>query len=460
MSNYKYDKEFEEINTPPHSIEAEQAILGILLQDNSTWDNIADSITAEDFYNYEHREIFSQISTLIEYAKPADVLTVSERLTQKQNQGGIAYLNNLVQNMPFAANIKQYADIIRNKSILRSLIGASNEIATLAFNASHEKVKQVLDEAEAKIFAINENQGRTQQGFLNIKGLLSQAVNRIDELVNKQGDSDITGIPSGFVDLDKMTSGLHEGDLVIVAGRPSMGKTTFALNVAEHIAFENDAPVAVFSMEMSAIQLIMRTIGSVGSINQQNLRTGKLAPDEWQNLLMTANKLKDKALYIDETPALSPMELRARARRLARQHGQLGCIVIDYIQLMSANGGSKGENRATEISEISRSLKTLAKELKCPVIALSQLNRGLEQRPNKRPIMSDLRESGAIEQDADVILFIYRDEVYHPDSQDKGTAEIIISKQRNGPIGTIRLSFQGKYTRFVNHVHNYNEYDD
>jgi replicative DNA helicase len=447
-----YNKEFDEANLPPHSIEAEQAILGILLQDNTTWDSIADAVTADDFYNHEHREIFAQIAILVEYAKPADVLTVSERLVNKQTQGGITYLNNLVQNMPFAANIKQYAEIVRNKAILRHLISASHEIANLAFSASHERVKQILDEAEAKIFAINENQGRTQQGFAGINALLSQAVKRIDELVSRQGDSDITGMPTGFSDLDKMTSGFQEGDLVIVAGRPSMGKTTFALNIAEHIAFEQEAPVAIFSMEMSSIQLIMRTIGSVGAINQQNLRTGKLDPEEWQNLLATSKRLKDKALYIDETPALSPIELRARARRLARLHGNLGCIVIDYIQLMSANGGSKGENRATEISEISRSLKTLAKELKCPVIALSQLNRGLEQRPNKRPIMSDLRESGAIEQDADIILFIYRDEVYNPDSQDKGLAEIIISKQRNGPIGTVRLAFQGKFTRFVNYV--------
>ncbi len=316
-------------------------------------------------------------------------------------------------------------------------------------NASQQIGKYTLSEIKQDID--NQDKKIMQYDFYDINALLSQAVKSIDELVSRQGDSDITGMPTGFSDLDKMTSGLQEGDLVIVAGRPSMGKTTFALNVAEHIAFEQDAPVAVFSMEMSSIQLIMRTLGSVCTINQQNLRTGKLDHEEWQNLLITSKRLKDKAFY-SYHEVFSIETLRNCAVYLASLHGNLGCIVIDYIQLMSANGGSKGENRATEISEISRSLKTLAKELKCPVIALSQLNRGLEQRPNKRPIMSDLPESGAIEQDADIILFIYRDEVYHPDSQDKGMAEIIISKQRNGPIGTVRLAFQGKFTRFVNYV--------
>jgi replicative DNA helicase len=455
MTNY--NQEYSNINVPPHSVEAERAIIGILLQDNSSWDNIADILEPEDFYVYEHKLIFSEIHKLIEFGKPADILTVCDKLKDPQEIGGMVYLNNLLQNMPFAPNIKQYAEIVHNKSILRKLISASNDIIISAFNNNDNHVKQVLDEAEAKIFAINETQGKTAQGFFSFKTLLNQAIERIDELQNREGDSNITGIPSGFIELDKMTLGLQESDLIIVAGRPSMGKTTFALNIAEHIGIKEGHPVAVFSMEMSASQLVMRSIGSVATINQQALRTGKLSAEDYERMMYYMQKMKHTPIFIDETPALSPIELRARARRLARQCGHLGCIVIDYIQLMSANTNSRKENRATEISEISRSLKVLAKELKCPVIALSQLNRGLEQRPNRRPVMSDLRESGAIEQDADVILFIYRDEVYYPDSEHKGIGEILIAKQRNGPIGNISLGFQGQFTRFVNLEQRYND---
>jgi replicative DNA helicase len=337
---------------------------------------------------------------------------------------------------------------VRERAILRQLVTAGDEIASSALNPLGREPKTLLDEAEAKVFAIAESGMRHQTGFQHINPLLTQVVERIQELHDRDNPSDITGIPTGYNDLDKMTSGLQPGDLVIIAGRPSMGKTSLALNMAEYVAIDYGAPVAVFSMEMGGAQLAMRMLASVGRLDQHKVRTGRLNDDEWSRLSFALGKIHEKAIYIDETPALNPIDLRARARRLHRQCGKLGLIVIDYLQLMS--GSSNGENRATEISEISRSLKSLAKELECPVIALSQLNRSLEQRPNKRPVMSDLRESGAIEQDADVIMFIYRDEVYNPDTQEKGTAEIIIGKQRNGPIGTVRLTFLGEYTRFEN----------
>jgi replicative DNA helicase len=332
--------------------------------------------------------------------------------------------------------------------MLRKLVTVADEIAATAFNPQGKEARQLLDEAESKVFKIAQEGAKASAGFREIQPLLSEVVERIDELYHREGDTDVTGVPTGFTDLDRMTSGMQAGDLVIVAGRPSMGKTSLAMNIAEHVAIEQGLPVAVFSMEMGAVQLAMRMLGSVGMLDQHRMRTGKLLADDWPRVTHAVQKMQDAQMYIDETPALSSVEVRARARRLARQCGKLGLIVIDYLQLMGAS--SAGENRATEISEISRSLKALGKELECPVIALSQLNRSLEQRPNKRPVMSDLRESGAIEQDADLILFIYRDEVYNPDSPDKGTAEIIIGKQRNGPIGTIRLTFQGSSTRFLN----------
>lgn len=449
------DQEIASLRVPPHSIQAEQSVLGGLLLDNSAWDRIADFISEVDFYRYDHRLIYQQIQKLVSAGRPADVITVFEALTtlgKAEEAGGLAYINELALNTPSAANIRRYAEIVRDRAMLRRLVSVSDEIATNALNPQGKEVKQMLDEAESKIFAIAEEGARGNQGFLALQPLLTQVVERIDELYHRDNPNDITGVPTGFADLDKMTSGLQPGDLIIVAGRPSMGKTAFSLNIGEHVAVEEGLPVAVFSMEMGGTQLAMRMLGSVGRLDQHRVRTGRLEDDDWPRLTHAIQKMNDAQLFIDETPALNPMELRARARRLSRQCGKLGLIIIDYLQLMSGSSSSSGENRATEISEISRSLKGLAKELHCPVIALSQLNRSLEQRPNKRPVMSDLRESGAIEQDADVILFIYRDEVYNPDSPDKGTAEIIIGKQRNGPIGGVRLTFLGQYTKFENYA--------
>ncbi|EHP38293.1 replicative DNA helicase [Cupriavidus basilensis OR16] len=445
------DPQLDNLKVPPHSIEAEQSVLGGLLLDNAAWDRIADFLSEADFYRFDHRMIFQSISRLISATKPADVITVYESLQgagKAEEVGGLAYLNSLAQNTPSAANIRRYAEIVRERSVLRKLVTVADDIATAAFAPKGREVRELLDEAESKVFAIAEEGSRGQKGFQEIQPLLTQVVERIDELYHRDSSTDVTGVPTGFIDLDRMTSGMQAGDLIIVAGRPSMGKTAFSLNIGEHVAVEQGLPVAVFSMEMAGTQLAMRMLGSVGRLDQHRLRTGRLLDEDWPRLTHAIQRMNDAQLFIDETPALTSMELRARSRRLARQCGQLGLIVIDYLQLMSGSGG--GENRATEISEISRSLKGLAKELNCPVIALSQLNRSLEQRPNKRPVMSDLRESGAIEQDADVILFIYRDEVYNPDSQDKGTSEIIIGKQRNGPIGTVRLTFLGQFTKFDN----------
>jgi len=445
------DPQLESLKVPPHSIEAEQSVLGGLLLDNAAWDRIADFLSEADFYRFDHRLIFQSIARLISATKPADVITVYESLQvagKAEEVGGLAYLNSLAQNTPSAANIRRYAEIVRERSVLRKLVTVADDIASAAFAPKGREVRELLDEAESKVFAIAEEGSRGQKGFQEIQPLLTQVVERIDELYHRDSTTDVTGVPTGFIDLDRMTSGMQAGDLIIVAGRPSMGKTAFSLNIGEHVAVEQGLPVAVFSMEMAGTQLAMRMLGSVGRLDQHRLRTGRLLDEDWPRLTHAIQRMNDAQLFIDETPALNPMELRARSRRLARQCGQLGLIIIDYLQLMSGSGG--GENRATEISEISRSLKGLAKELNCPVIALSQLNRSLEQRPNKRPVMSDLRESGAIEQDADVILFIYRDEVYNPDSQDKGTSEIIIGKQRNGPIGTVRLTFLGQFTKFDN----------
>mgnify|MGYP003125103765 FL=1 len=445
------DPQLEALRVPPHSIEAEQSVLGGLLLDNAAFDRVTDLLGDDDFYRYDHRLIWQHITRLISLARPADVVTVHESLAsagKAEELGGLSYLNALAHNTPSAANIRRYAEIVRERSMLRKLVSVADEISSAAFSPQGKEARQLLDEAEARVFQIAQEGSRGVSGFQEIQPLLTQVVERIDELYHREGDSDVTGVPTGFVDLDRMTSGLQAGDLIIVAGRPSMGKTSFSMNIAEHVAIEQGLPVAVFSMEMGAVQLAMRMVGSVGMLDQHRMRTGKLTAEDWPRLTHAVQQVQEAQIYIDETPALSAMEVRARSRRLARQCGQLGLIVIDYMQLMSASGS--GENRATEISEISRSLKGLAKELNCPLIALSQLNRSLEQRPNKRPVMSDLRESGAIEQDADLILFIYRDEVYNPDSPDKGTAEIIVDKQRNGPIGTTRLTFQGSSTRFLN----------
>jgi replicative DNA helicase len=441
------------LRVPPHSIEAEQSVLGGLLLDNTAWDRVGDVLAVDDFYRDDHRRIFRHIAKLIEQNRPADVVTLSESIESSEDKdktGGITYLGQLAQNTPSAHNIRRYAELVRERAVMRKLVTVGNEISDSALNPLGKEVGQLLDEAETKVFEIAEAGSRGRDGFRDIHQLLSQVMERVDMLYHRENPSDITGIPTGFNDLDQMTSGLQEGELIVVAGRPSMGKTALALNMGEHVAVETRLPVAVFSMEMSGTQLATRMLGSIGRLDQHKLRTGRLSDEDWNKLTNAVGKLHDAPIHIDETAALNALELRARARRLHRQYGKLGLIIVDYLQLMSAS--TQGENRATEISEISRSLKALSKELHVPVVALSQLNRSLEQRPNKRPVMSDLRESGAIEQDADLILFIYRDEVYNPDSPEKGRAEIIIGKQRNGPIGTINLTFLGQYTRFENYA--------
>ncbi len=440
----------EKFKVPPHSVEAEQAILGGLLLDGAAWDSIADLVAEEDFYRRDHRLIFRALGRLAQEGQPMDVVTVSEwleRHKQLEQAGGLAYLSMLANNVPGAANIKAYARIVRERSVLRQLIHVSNRIGELAFSPEGRDCREILDEAEQAIFEIAEQGARGQRNFVAVKDLLTAVADRIDTLYQK-GDA-ITGVPTGFTDFDRKTSGLQPSDLIIVAGRPSMGKTSFAMNIAEDAAINSGVPVAIFSMEMPAEQLVMRMLSSLGRIDQQKIRTGKLDDGDWPRLTSTMNILSNAPLFIDDTPALTPAELRARARRLKREH-EVGLIVVDYLQLMQVPGHK--ENRTSEISEISRSLKALAKELKLPVLALSQLNRSLEQRSDKRPVMSDLRESGAIEQDADLIVFIYRDEVYNPESPDKGMAEIIIGKQRNGPIGMVPLTFHGSYTRFDNYI--------
>ena len=444
--------EVARLRVPPHSTEAEQSVLGGLLLDNLAWDRAGDLLNASDFYRHEHRLIYQAISSLIAASKPADVITVFEALQslgKAEDSGGLAYLNALSQSVPSAANVRRYAEIVRERAVLRKLIAASDDIATKAFNPQGKPVSQILDEAETKIFQIGEEGARNKQGFQDMHRLVQSLLERVDEL-EKNGADEVTGIRTGFYDLDRYTAGLQKGDLIVLAARPSMGKTAFALNIAEHVAVEEGLPVAVFSMEMGAAQLALRLVGSLARVDQQHLRTGKLRDDEWERLPVAASKLSQAPIFIDETAALNPAELRARARRLARQYGgTLGLIVIDYLQLMSGTSDND-ENRATVLGEISRGMKALAKELQCPVIALSQLNRGVETRNDKRPMMSDLRESGAIEQDADVITFIYRDDYYNKDSKEPGVAEIIIAKQRNGPVGTVKLTFLKPLTRFDN----------
>ena len=441
----------EDLKVPPHSIEAEQAVLGGLMLENRAWDEVADRVSEQDFYRRDHRLIFRAIADLAERGDPCDVVTLSGWLEHRElleSAGGLAYLGSLAKETPSAANIRAYAEIVRDRAVLRALSGVGTEIADSAYNTQGRDTKELLDEAEKRVFEIAERGAAGRQGFRSIKALLKSTVEHIDRLFEQE--SPITGVPTGYTEFDELTSGLQPGDLVIVAGRPSMGKTSFAMNIAEYAAVKQKSPVAMFSMEMPGEQIAMRLLSSMGRIDQHRLRTGKLEEDDWPRLSMAVSMLTEVPLYIDDTPALTPTDLRARARRIAREAGGLGMIVVDYLQLMQIR--DMAENRATEISSISRALKSLAKELSVPLIALSQLNRSLEQRPNKRPVMSDLRESGAIEQDADVITFIYRDEVYHEDSQDKGTAEVIIAKQRNGPIGTTRLTFLGQYTRFENYA--------
>ena len=453
------DDALEALKVPPHSIQGEQSVLGGLMLDDEAWDRVADKVVSTDFYRREHQLIFSAMANLAEQNQPLDVVTIAEELERRselEEIGGMPYLGTLANETPSASNIDAYAKIVREQSVVRQLIKIGNKIADSGYRPDGRTVDQLLDEAGNRVFQIAEQQSRGMVGFKAISHLLTNTVNRIEELFNN--DDALTGLSSGFNDFDARTSGLQKSDLIIIAGRPSMGKTTFAMNIAENVAIGSGMPVAIFSMEMPSESLTMRMISSLGRINQQSVRSGRLEEDDWPRVTSAVSILSQAKMFIDDTPALSPTEVRARCRRLMKDHGQLGLIVLDYLQLMQAP--ESGENRATEISTISRNLKALAKELDVPIIALSQLNRSLEQRPNKRPVMSDLRESGAIEQDADLIAFIYRDEVYNEDSPDKGKAEIIISKQRNGPIGTFNLTFQGQFTRFDNFAYDvYSETD-
>ncbi|PJE79406.1 Replicative DNA helicase [invertebrate metagenome] len=442
------DEAMASLKTPPHSMEAEQSVLGGLLLDNDAWDSIVDIVSSKDFYRPGHRVMFETMAALIFDGKPCDPLTLGESLDNSENMeltGGLGYFMELVNTVPSVANIRAYAEIVKERSVQRQLIATSQKIADSAYNPEGRDSRAILDEAERLVFGIAEDRP-SAGGPVGVREVLDKAVRRIDELFNA-GDA-ITGVSTGFADLDTMTSGLQSSDMVVVAARPSMGKTTFAMNLVENALMSSDKSILVFSLEMPAEQLMMRMLSSLGRIDQSKVRSGQLGEEDWPKLLSAVERIKDKKLFIDDTAGISPQEMKSRARRIVREHGDLGLIMIDYLQLMQIPGFSEG--RTNEISEISRSLKSLAKEFSVPVVALSQLNRSLEQRPNKRPVNSDLRESGAIEQDADVIMFIYRDEVYNPDTEYKGVAEIIIGKQRNGPIGTARLAFIGKYTRFEN----------
>jgi len=446
------DSVVSHLSLPPHSIEAEQNLLGGLLINNEAWDQVADLVKDVDFYRNDHRKIYRHICKLIEANKLADVLTVAESMKgvgELDQVGGFAYIQGLSESTASTASIREYADIIRDRSVKRTLATAGEHIADSAYAANGKSSKELIGELEKTLLAVSELGRNKEEGPISMSDVLGSVMSDLDDL-SKNPDL-IGGVPSGFADLDSLTTGLYPGDLIIVAGRPSMGKTSLALNIGECLAIKQALPVLVFSMEMGKEQLTRRSLSSVGGVDAQRIRTGRLDPRDWDRLNRAIVSISQAPLFIDDTAALTPQEMRARARRVSRLHGGLGLIIVDYLQLMATTG--KNENRTTEISEISRSLKAMAKELQVPVIALSQLNRSLESRPNKRPVMSDLRESGAIEQDADVIIFIYRDEVYNPESSDAGTAEIILSKQRNGPIGTVRLAFSGQYTRFDNLAH-------
>lgn len=444
------DGQVDNLKVPPHSIEAEKRILGSLLLSNKSFDEIAGMLIEEDFYQPQNRILYRVIHSQIGKDSPIDMLTLTEKLSALallDEAGGESYIYDIVGNTPSSGNIKAYAEIVKDRSILRKVLTASAEISSLAYNPGGKNSRDLLNEVEQKIFNISDKRAESD-GMVRIADVLATATDKIDQLF-QNGDA-ITGIPTGFTDLDEMTSGLHPGDLVIIAGRPSMGKTALMMNLVESAAITAKKPVIVFSLEMSSESLAIRMLSSLGRIDQTKLRTGKLTDDDWPRLTSAVSMLAEAPLFIDDTPSLTPAEIRAKVRRIARKEGELGLIVVDYLQLMQVPGIK--DNRTLEISEISRSLKVLAKEAKVPVIAGSQLNRGLEQRQDKRPMMSDLRESGAIEQDADLIGFIYRDEVYHPDTAEKGTAEVIIGKQRNGATGKVKLTFLGKYARFENHV--------
>lgn len=439
------------LKVPPHSVEAERAVLGGLMLDNSKWEEIGDRMEADDFYRRDHQRIFAAIADHAERAAPFDVVTISDWLKSRdelEEAGGMAYLISLSQDIPSAANVKAYGDIVAERAMLRALVRAGGEIAGNAFTTEGRSLAEIIDEAERRVFEIAERGNRRGRGFKPIRSLLREAVDRLDQLQHSR--SHITGVATGLQDFDERTAGLQPGDLIIIAGRPSMGKTALAMNIAEHVAVGEKLATAIFSMEMPAVQLTMRMLSSLGRIDQGRLRTGHLEEDEWPRVTSVIELMDGAPLYVDDSPGLSPTELRTRARRLKREQPDLSLIVIDYLQLMQVPGTR--ENRATEISEISRALKGLAKELNVPIVALSQLNRSVEQRPNKRPVMSDLRESGSIEQDADVIVMLYRDEYYNENSPDKGLAEIIIAKQRNGPTGTLRAAFRERYTRFENYI--------
>lgn len=452
------DLQTEALKVPPHSIEAEQSVLGGLMLDNQAWEKVAELLCEDDFYRHDHRRIFRAIKRLVDNHKPLDMITLSEMLSETgelDEAGGHAYLIDLARNTPSASNVAAYAEIVRERSLLRRMISVANGIAENAFQPEGRTSTELLDEAERKVFEIAERGLRTG-GPMPVKSYLARAVERIDQLFHAK--SSITGVSTGYKDLDELTAGFQRSDLIIIAARPSMGKTTLAMNIAENVAILENKPVVVFSLEMPGDAITTRLLASLGRISQTRLRTGQLQEEDWPRIGSAISLLTEKAqFYIDDTPGITPSEVRSRARRIKREVGDIGLIVIDYLQLMQVPGNK--ENRTAEISEISRSLKLLAKELNTPVVALSQLNRGLENRPNKRPIMSDLRESGAIEQDADVIAFVYRDEVYNTDTPEKGTAEIIIAKQRNGPIGTISLTFLGEFCRFENRSH-YNNLDN
>ena len=456
VSSFSKDPQIDAMRVPPQSIEAEQSVLGGLLLDNTAWDRISDMVGEKEFYRADHRLIFQHIILLIENNRPADVLTVAESLERSAKlveAGGQAYLGSLSLNTPSAANIRRYAEIVRERAIMRQLAQAGTEIADSAYNPTGRDASILIDEAEAKVFQIAEVGAKAKQGFVKIDPLLTETVERIDMLYSRENKDDVIGLATGYVDLDRMTSGLQQGELIVIAARPSMGKTALAMNIVEHVALNLKKAAAVFSMEMSGSQLTLRMIGSVGRVDQHKLRSGTFEESEWPKLVDAVGKLNDSQIHIDDTAGLNALEVRSRARRLHRQCGGLSLIVVDYLQLMSGSSSGREENRATEVAEISRSLKSLAKELKVPVVALSQLNRSVESRQDKRPMMSDLRESGAIEQDADLILFIYRDEVYNPTNEaSKGKAEIIIAKQRNGPTGPVTLTFIGRHTRFENYA--------
>ena len=448
----KKDDNVEKLKIPPHSIEAEQSVLGTMLIEPETWDTVTEIVGTDDFYNRAHQTIFGAILELLKVNQPIDLITVSETL-EKHDQldaaGGFAYLAELAKNTPSAANVVAYANIIRERAITRELIGVAHNIAEVGFNPEGRDSSELLDLAESKVFEIAEKRTGENEGPRDIEKVLDKTVDRLEALV-KSG-KEVTGVTTGFTDLDKKTSGLQPSDLIIVAARPSMGKTTFAMNLCENAMMAEDKPVLVFSLEMPSEQIMMRMLASLSRVDQTKIRTAQLDDEDWARISRTMAMLKDKDnLFVDDSSGLTPMDVRTRARKIARDRGGISLIMVDYLQLMRVP--SLADNRTLEIAEISRSLKALAKELEVPVVALSQLNRGLEQRADKRPVNSDLRESGSIEQDADLIMFIYRDEVYHENSEYKGVAEIIIGKQRNGPIGTSRLTFQGQFSRFDNYA--------